>query len=362
MPMITILVHVQPLFRPAISDMYGQQTMIRLLLCRWKNTTRLKDSSWVLILVVMALFSNPATAQTCCSGGVPLSSNLGMPNVNKGSWQLSLNYDYNYLARLLAASEVLEDDSRIRSTHSLLLEVGWQISDRWAINAFVPTVRQERLLRPPGLPSTLQATNGLGDAVLMARYQPLEWLGLGLGAKLPTGSYQVRDERGIQYNADLQPGSGAWDGIGWLQASLPWAARPTGTWSFTAIGRYTGTNPTFRVGQSYTFGKDLQALIGYTERRFILKQLFDLSGMARFRLTGPDFAGGGAIANTGGWWLFLNPSVTWWIKRRFSYQMNMEVPLYSHVGGTQLSPSWRVNTGIYWLIERTRKIWYMPSI
>ena len=54
--------------------------------------------------------------QTCCSGGVPLSNNLGISNEGKGSLQVGINYDYNNLNTLNAGSRRLDDDSRQRQT------------------------------------------------------------------------------------------------------------------------------------------------------------------------------------------------------------------------------------------------------
>jgi len=38
-----------------------------------------------------------AYAQTCCSGGIPLSNNIGLTSLGKGTLQIGINYDYNNL-------------------------------------------------------------------------------------------------------------------------------------------------------------------------------------------------------------------------------------------------------------------------
>ena len=69
--------------------------------------------------------------QTCCSGGVPVSSNLGLPSEGKNTLQFSLNYDLNVLETLKSGTEVLEDDSRSRRTHSILFQAGYSITERF---------------------------------------------------------------------------------------------------------------------------------------------------------------------------------------------------------------------------------------
>ncbi len=44
-------------------------------------------------------------SQTCCSGGIPLSNSIGLPTANKGSFQFSLNYDFNNTEIILSDNE-----------------------------------------------------------------------------------------------------------------------------------------------------------------------------------------------------------------------------------------------------------------
>lgn len=311
--------------------------------------------AWAISVLLSLFFSPELKAQTCCSGGVPISGNLGLPAGPAGELLLSLNYDYNFLNTLLDSTSVLNDISRTRTTHSLLLEVGYQISARWSVSLLATGVRQERILHPIGFPMRHQSTSGIGDAVLLLRYQPWQFLMLGLGTKVPLGAFDIMDNRGIQLNADLQPGSGAWDAILWVQSTIPWSVSPSGAWSVTAISRLTGVNPAFRTGQSYQFGNDIQAIIGYTDRIFLLNQVLDLSGMVRYRWADMDKTNGGEIPNTGGNWLFVNPGMAWWPTPELSFQVNGEVPIYQVVAGVQLSPTWRINTGVYFQISTKKK-------
>ncbi|MBL4939411.1 MAG: hypothetical protein JKY16_03905, partial [Lutibacter sp.] len=59
--------------------------------------------------IVFSAFSlimlNVVKAQTCCSGGVPLSNNIGLEILAKGTTQFGINYDYNNLNTLNDGSE-----------------------------------------------------------------------------------------------------------------------------------------------------------------------------------------------------------------------------------------------------------------
>ena len=76
----------------------------------------------------------PTNAQTCCSGGVPLSNNIGLPFLNKGAYQFGLFYDYNNLNTLNEGTKVLNDYSRLRITNSILFNFSYNFSISIFIN------------------------------------------------------------------------------------------------------------------------------------------------------------------------------------------------------------------------------------
>jgi hypothetical protein len=62
------------------------------------------------------------SGQTCCSGGVPLSGNVGLPSGEKGVLQILVNHDDNALKTLKSGSMKLEDDSRTRHTRPIIFQ------------------------------------------------------------------------------------------------------------------------------------------------------------------------------------------------------------------------------------------------
>ena len=102
--------------------------------------------------IFLFLLSFSVGAQTCCSGGVPISSNLGLPPSEKQTFQVSLTYDLNVLRTLQSGWQVLEQvtQSSERVTHSAMLQLGYNFTERLSADAFFSYVYQERITtRPP---------------------------------------------------------------------------------------------------------------------------------------------------------------------------------------------------------------------
>ena len=297
--------------------------------------------------------------QTCCSGGVPLSGNLGLPAADQSTWQLSLSYDLNVLRTLKVGTEKLDERNRERITHSVLFETGYTFTKRFSADVFLSWVRQERNIDNPGLPSQNQSTSGIGDAVLLLKYTiinkgPVVWT-LGAGPKFPTGASDIRNN-GILLGADLQPGSGAWDGIFWSYLVHQLESRKSMNISLVASGRLTGTNENFRLDQSYRFGSEYQVIGGISDRVVLGKLLVDPSVSLRFRKAFEDEVGMSELPNTGGEWVFLNPAAGISISNNLSFNFGFEIPLYANITGTQLTPTFRINTGFYYIFNRKQNI------
>ncbi|MEM9324523.1 MAG: hypothetical protein AAGA85_02660 [Bacteroidota bacterium] len=292
------------------------------------------------------------THAQCCSGGVPMSGNIGLPAANKGTWQFSLNYDLNFLETLKAGSEVLDDRSRRRETHSLLLESGYSITDRLSVDLFLSFVRQERTINPIGLPQDFVATQGLGDAVVLIKYAIWPKITAGFGMKLPTGASDRTRDSGLPLNADLQPGSGALDQLLYLNYSTDVRFRPSMTVGSTVIHRFTGTNNSYLGSSSYRFGNETQVTASIADRIAIGRLLLDPSLNLRLRIQGRDQFNNIDFPSSGGTFLFINPGLAVVLNTKLSYQLNVALPIYAHVNDTQLSPTYRINTGFFFTLPR----------
>ncbi len=302
------------------------------------------------------IHSSSGFTQTCCSGGVPVSNNVGMPESGKNQFNLAISYDYNKLGILKQGSERLGDDIRRRLTHSVLLQGSYGITDRLAVEALISYVNQQRKILTN---DNITETSGLGDVTLLARYLLIndtinhQGLSLGAGTKLPTGSSDKTTDQGIGITADLQPGSGAADGIFWLRYFEQLAKRPSASLSAQTIYSLKGRNKDYLNTFEYKFGDELQLRATYTDQFALGSNLIDPALSLRYRNAQKDVQEDFDLPNTGGNWIYLEPAFTFWIAPKIGLTANSNIPVYANVTGTQLSTSFRLNTGIFLKPGRT---------
>ena len=275
-----------------------------------------------------------------------MSGNIGMPASNKGTLQFNINYDLNNLQTFKDGRNTVNDRTRERQTHSVLFEFGYSITERLSVDGFFSFVRQERDIETRPNERDFTYTQGIGDAVFLLKYRILKPLTIGYGVKAPLGSSD-RTSDGLSLTADLQPGSGAWDNLLYANYSQQFNFRPSLSYFGTVIYRITGENDQYLESSRYEFGNETQLIAGVSDRFNIGTKMFDPALRFRYRHAERDQFDGFGFPGSGGRFLFINPGVTWVISDRFSYQFNFELPLYADVNEVQLSPSFRINTGIY---------------
>ncbi len=312
----------------------------------------MKTFTFIGCVLLLYVFPYESYSQTCCSGGVPLSSNLGMPPEDQGIWQFSISYDHLVLNTLKEGSITLDDQSRIRKTKSILTEVGYGITKRIAVDILIPYVYQERRIEQFGR-TDFVSTNGIGDIALLLKYKltdPLDTrqnLLLGIGPKMPTGKSDFTRTDGILLNADLQPGSGAWDGLLYAFYNRNFSFRPSMGVSLSAVYSIKGVNPDYLNGQSYQFGNELVSQLSFSDKVNLGRALFDLSVSFRYRQQQDDSFNETTLPNTGGQFLFLTPGIAYLLSSSTSLTFSGDIPIYSYVNGTQLAPTYRLNIGLF---------------
>lgn len=291
-------------------------------------------------------------AQTCCSGGIPLSNNLGLAVTEKGTTQIGIHYDYNNLNTLNNGADKLDDNSRLRITHSVLINIGYSITNSLAVEGLLTWVNQRRNISQFGN-EDLTVTSGIGDAVILLKYNfPNILFGansdisLGIGPKIPLGSSTETNNQGITLNADLQPGSNAWDIIYWSQISKRFNFRPSLTVSSRFIYRDTGTNTSYFGDSTYKFGEELQVLLSFSDQYLLFNTLSNPSISFKYRNAIQDQLSGFNLDNTGGEWFSIIPNLSVNISSKIVFSTKIEIPIYSNVDGTQLTPTYRLTTGV----------------
>ena len=312
-----------------------------------------------LFIVILSL-SNFGQAQTCCSGGVPLSGNIGLPAGEIGSWQIAMTYDLNTLKTLNSGSEKLDDRLRERRTHSVLLETGYTFSSKWSADLFLSYIRQERhIFTFADTQSTI--TNGLGDAVVLIKYRitnperAATWV-IAAGPKIPLGNTDKTNNNGISLTADLQPGSGSWDGIIWSSFDYPLSFRKSLRFSATSTWKISGKNNDYLGSIVYQFGNEYQLALGLADRIVIGSTIIDPSIRVQYRKVGRDINDNQEIEATGGEWIFIMPGVSVPLSQFLAFNFTTSLPIYSFVNNTQLTPTNRYTVGLFFKINKHQNL------
>ncbi len=277
-------------------------------------------------------------AQTCSCAAAPVLSSLEGAAAPTGRWRFGATYQYHAADDFVVGSKQRSDGTeRNRATQSLVLEVGRGIGRGFSATALLPIVRHEREVASPFGGSTGLTTSGTGDVLLMIRYAPFRLYGLsrrglafGVGAKAPTG-VSGATSGGITVAEDMQPGSGAWDGVLWARGST--AINRGGTLSAfaTASYRYSGRND-----REYRFGTVSLLSAGFVHH---LTGWLAYTAVARYRHARADARSGASIPNTGGDWVYVVPGVSVRPLPEMAIRASVDLPVYRHIRGAQFTTS-----------------------
>ncbi|PKP14063.1 MAG: hypothetical protein CVU08_02075 [Bacteroidetes bacterium HGW-Bacteroidetes-3] len=283
-----------------------------------------------------------------------------MAILEKGTTQIGVSYDYNNLNTLNNGSEKLDDNARLRITHSILVNASYAFTDHFSVEGLLTWVNQRRKITQFG-GVNLDQSSGIGDALLLAKYNFADVIGknsdlnVGVGTKIPLGSSTEKSDEGITLNADLQPGSNAWDIIYFTSVSKSMNFRPSLSISSRVIYRSTGTNNDYFGDSTYKFGNDFQAFVGFSDQFLIFKTIASPSISFKYRNAQQDKIGGFDLDNTGGNWVSVIPNFSININQNLVFSTKAELPIYSNVDGTQLTPTYRLTTGILYTIAPKKK-------
>lgn len=322
----------------------------------------IKKGFVILFILVVTPYSSQLYGQACCTGGTPLSSNLGIESYSANNLVIDFSYDYNLIDKLYAGSSKLNDDQRERITKSTILRLSYALTDKISLTTILPYVWQEQTVTTT-VGSNKQSADGIGDIVILGQYSLINdqsnQLIIAAGPKFPTGSTSKRgNEFEILLPPDLQPGTGSWDGIGAASFVKSGLKRPTLSLTSLVSYRYSFEDNRYDGQQKYRFGNELVINIGASDSFRIGKYVLNPGLQYKFRHTQEDENNGSIFPNTGGSWMYVVPSLDIQITPSLIFHSNIELPIHTDVKGTQLVTSFKGNIGFNYNINMKKNNFY----
>lgn len=126
--------------------------------------------------------------------------------------------------------------------------------------------------------------------------------------------------------------------------------------SISLVYSYKGVNKDYFNGHSYGFGNEILGQAAIVEKLNFKKQIIDIGLTLRYRHQDVDEFNEVVLPNTGGQFLFLTPGITYYFTPRLSGSMSGDIPVYARIEGTQLAPTYRLNIGLFLIINRKQSI------
>lgn len=292
-------------------------------------------------------------AQTCGCAGAPLLSSQSISSASKGNLLLGITHEFNSIDDLVQGTKELNNRSVRRSTQSTLLEIHYGISNRLTASGTFTFInkRRETGLQTSG-PSNQVRTTGIGDGLFILKYvlhkntiRSQFQLAVGGGVKVPFGSFS-HTNNGVQLNADMQPGTGAFDGIFWSYFSKTFAPHTTLNFFWTNSLRLTGEADRFsNTNDSYRFGNEFISTLGVGN-----KLIGDVSYVVQvqYREVGENERNGEDLPNTGGRWIDVAPTLSYALTDKVSLRVLGQIPIFRNLEGTQSTTSYSLSGSIFY--------------
>ena len=167
---------------------------------------------------------------------------------------------------------------------------------------------------------------------------------IGSGAKIPFGTTSLTNSNGLPFNADMQPGTGAFDGIFLSRAGFSLLPLAKMDLSIITSYRLTGKNSRFNENDEYEFGNEFISTFRVSGS---ITSRLSYSGGLLYRSTSSDRLNEINLPNTGGKWLNLNPELLYSLSDRFYLKAGGQIPIWQHLNGTQPTTTYTLSTSLY---------------
>lgn len=310
----------------------------------------------LLVTGICTLFETSIiNAQTCSCAGAPLVNSQSLGAVEQGNLVLGLTVDFNNIDKLYSGSNELTNRTSDRETLTSLFEANYGLTSRITLTGTFSHVQKSRVtgLQNPGGSQELE-TSGIGDALLMAKYSIIKqtlWkpyqLMVGGGVKAPLASNSLTSN-GLALNADMQPGTGSWDGIGWMLFSYTIRSQ---NMTFYTVNSFNKTSSASRFNENdrYRFGDEFNSILGMSQPAF---NKFSYSIKLKYRTADSDTRNDSVMPSTGGEWLNVVPGIGYSLTDQLSVQVSGDIPIYQNVNGTQPSTTYILTASVFFSLNK----------
>ncbi len=284
-----------------------------------------------IVWIILALGMPTGVALACsqCECGSPTPPGYLLDTAYQ---RFSYGLEDRYLSKENALAE--EPGHEEQWEHRISGLFYYRPSDRVGMQLRVPYVFKKNEEFPTGEDPATTHSDGFGDVALRGRLEvarfggttaPPRTLALIADATAPTGSNNLKDDSGERLEAHLQPGTGAWTGMGGavFDVALPGSAVST-----SVLYRVNGTN-----GYGYHYGNTLLLNAGYART---LSRTFEAALELNARSAKRDVTEDGSDdPNSGGSLLYVAPSVRYLMGGLASLQFLVQVPVAQDLHGDQ---------------------------
>lgn len=223
------------------------------------------------------------------------------------------------------AASGLEGVHSIDKITSTSVSLSYGVTENLSLSARLPYVQRKNIRESEledGVPEahTHGDSSGVGDLLLLGQYRVLAQkdtdVSILFGVKAPSGETGEKDNDGVRFETEFQPGTGSWDFL--LGAAV---SKNKGQWGYHANILYNKTTPgsqstkigdafLYNVALSYRLG-DSHAAHDHAHHHGTNSQTvnWDLSLELNGETRRPDKIFGLSEANSGGTTVFLSPGV-----------------------------------------------------
>jgi hypothetical protein len=183
-------------------------------------------------------------------------------------------------------------------------------------------------------------TSGFGDVRLIAKYalwiHTKHLLVGGLGIKLPTGEYKLRDHEGHINEPTIQPGTGSFDGLASLYYAYEIFPHELNAFLSGSYQANAENDLDYKMGNTFL----LNTGVDYRLNDKVLASI-----QANMRQAPRDSFNGQSVPSTGGRWVYLTPGIRF-LGGATTLYTHVQLPVVQYVNEVNLVPRFGFIMGV----------------